>query len=377
MTRYRRRRSVSVVRLTSSEKSGSEGDQSGKPAHLVRMTRFAWVLALAVGLPGCSDPEPGADNPTQTDTGSSGQLSSGLGTQSTTSANDDDDDDDDSATTSSDDSATTMLGTEGGDESTAGCVDACEVGRGPTCDGTIALECVRPPNGCLAELETPCEERRCIDGIGCVEVVPADCAEIHESDPLAPDGAYMIDPDGLGGAAAFEAQCDMSNDGGGWTLVARNDQPTSFDTFDQDWDAYRDGFGDLPGGQSGWIGNERLHVMTAGGLELQVRHDMGVHEYADFEIGDEPSLYELSVSSTPASADGGNFAGYHSGHSFSTFDQDNDTDPDNCASDFSAGWWYADCYIVSIAAGNATGGVYWSDGAGGPDFVAWIEMWVR
>jgi hypothetical protein len=35
------------------------------------------------------------------------------------------------------------------------------------------------------------------------------------------DGAYWIDPDGLGGAAAFVVTCDMTAWGGGWTLVGQ------------------------------------------------------------------------------------------------------------------------------------------------------------
>ncbi len=47
------------------------------------------------------------------------------------------------------------------------------------------------------------------------------CKAIKTNSPSATTGTYTIDPDGVGGIAAVDVTCDMTTDGGGWTLLFR------------------------------------------------------------------------------------------------------------------------------------------------------------
>ena len=66
----------------------------------------------------------------------------------------------------------------------------------------------------------------------------ASCKAILDAGCSVGDGVYTIDPDGVGGNAPFQAYCDMTTDGGGWTEVVR-----IVKDFTPMWNAYTTNYG--------------------------------------------------------------------------------------------------------------------------------------
>jgi len=176
---------------------------------------------------------------------------------------------------------------------------------------------------------------------------PTDCQEIKFRRPTSSSAVYKIFPNYLNDYNGVEVYCDMETDGGGW-IVFQNRFDGSED-FYRGWDDYVNGFGNLDGGEF-WQGLEVTHRLTSGG-EFTLRIDLSDFEnqtvyalYETFSVG-RGKDYILNAAGYTGTSGG---SGLMHGQKFSTKDLDQDTWPDNCASTFHAGWWYAKCAYANL-----------------------------
>ena len=199
------------------------------------------------------------------------------------------------------------------------------------------------------------------------------CLEILNNNADDGDKIYTIYPNGIN---RVDVYCDMTTDGGGWTLIATNNQPTVFTNFDQDWQSYKEGFGDVTNPLGiGWIGNENINILTSSTTTLQVRTQGYTHQYENWKIASESENYKMTLDYSPDSNDGDLFYN-HNGSPFSTYDKDNDMYSGNCAEYYKSGWWFYACYWVSVAGSN-NDHVYWRNLEGGAYSVEYIQMWIK
>ena len=95
----------------------------------------------------------------------------------------------------------------------------------------------------------------------------------------------------------MQVLCDMTTEGGGWTVFQRRLDGTV--DFYLDWASYKNGFGNLNG--EFWLGNDNLHRLTAA-ANVTLRVDLKDFDgnityakYTTFKVADESDKYRLMI----------------------------------------------------------------------------------
>ncbi|XP_023929912.1 fibrinogen C domain-containing protein 1-A-like [Lingula anatina] len=218
-----------------------------------------------------------------------------------------------------------------------------------------------------------------------------DCADLYK-DGETLNGVYTITPDDS--RSPFNVYCDMTTDGGGWTVFQKREDGSV--DFYRPWDDYKQGFGEMGGehwlgleniftitwlkrfrlrveredADGAWRRKEQIHTITNQSryeLRVDMKDANGVWRYArydNFAIASEKDNYKLTVGAYSGNA--GNSLGPLNGQPFSTKDRDNDASPGNCAQKLKGAWWYKSCH-----ASNLNGLYHLGDRSSSADGVNW------
>ncbi|KAG7480415.1 hypothetical protein MATL_G00055810 [Megalops atlanticus] len=215
---------------------------------------------------------------------------------------------------------------------------------------------------------------------------PRDCSDVYASGHRQ-DGIYSIFPTHL--PFGFQAFCDMTTDGGGWTVIQRREDGAV--DFFRGWDAYRDGFGKLSGEH--WLGMKQIHALTSqANYELRIdledfENSTAFAQYGTFAVGlfsvnPDDDGYPLTI--TDYSGTAGDSLLKHNGMKFTTKDQDNDHSENNCASFYHGAWWYRNCHTSNLNGQYLSGqhtsyadGIEWSSWTGWQYSLKFTEMKIR
>ncbi|XP_034533813.1 angiopoietin-related protein 4-like [Notolabrus celidotus] len=165
-----------------------------------------------------------------------------------------------------------------------------------------------------------------------------DCHELFVQGQRA-SGVYTIQPES---SQPFNVLCEMTSEGG-WTVVQKRLDGSQ--NFNQLWESYRRGFGNLHG--EFWLGLENIHSLSKQGqyvLQVEVSDGAGQQEVAryEFQLDGEEKMFALNLQ--PESEGQNIMTTGDAGVPFSTADRDNDLAKDaNCANMLSGGWWFSSC----------------------------------
>ncbi|XP_078538206.1 fibrinogen-like protein 1-like protein [Lissotriton helveticus] len=193
-----------------------------------------------------------------------------------------------------------------------------------------------------------------------LEYFPKDCRDAYLRGHRR-NGLYVIKPKF---GPPLIVYCDLHTDGGGWTVLQRNNNDKTF-KWSYPWDQYKFGFGNPMGNHR--LGNEFIYLLTRQNgftVRFSIVDSQGQTRNADyhsFRLDSEKNGYALRLGDYSGDAGDAltvmNEAGVHDNMKFTTHDWDNDRWKRNCADEHEGGWWFDSCRSAILSSDL---GIFWS-----------------
>ncbi|XP_013869735.1 angiopoietin-related protein 3 [Austrofundulus limnaeus] len=198
--------------------------------------------------------------------------------------------------------------------------------------------------------------------------LPVDCSELSNKGETN-SGIYAIKPNH---SEPFYVYCEMGSDGASIVLQRRTD--SSLD-FDQTWEMYEKGFGDLE--KDFWLGLKKIHSITqlrAYILRIDVEDWKEEKHWAEYSFLVEGPSKDYTLHISHIEGDLPDVMTNITGAKFSTKDRNNNFCSSDCARSCTGGWWFNVCsetnlngkYFWLRAKGRSARrkGIQWKPGTG-------------
>jgi len=216
------------------------------------------------------------------------------------------------------------------------------------------------------------------------------CKTIYDSG-IHKDGVYIINPNENDSSEHFPVYCDMTTDGGGWTVIAVSHSEETTKPFDQNWDT-------IVNKGIGYIADINSNYFISMKHYIGLANSNNKVEYVWYAKSGKPEdLWQKTLEYKNHYLEDDNFYTwqgeevwaldqftYYTGEKLTTKDKDNDEhETKNCAVNYSSFGWYKKChaahYWTTTEEKNERGGTAVTNGysSNAPDAAGTYNAWYK